>query len=143
VDGATVRRSGTVKGGLRPGGKLLMACANPTIESNRVTEMHPVACTAKHTSEFAGLFVTKRKSSAELTSGELEKGCDATIAKFAGIPDDGTVENRVGWLGFPPDDTAWALGDRAVRCFLWLNGEKMTGTYRNAGPGKLKIHYTN
>ena len=72
----------------------------------------------------------------------VEKGCDATIATFAGIPDDDTVTNRVGWLGFPPDDTSWAAGDHAVRCFLWLNGETMTGSYRDAGRAKLKIHYT-
>jgi hypothetical protein len=143
IDGALVRRTATMKDGLKPGGQLLMSCANPKIQSNRVTEMHSVACTAKHTSEFAGLFESKRTSSAQLTTRELEKGCDATIAKFAGIPADGTVANRVGWLGFPPDDTAWDLGDHAVRCFLWLNGEQMTGSYRNAGRGKLKIHYTN
>jgi len=32
-------------------------------------------------------------------------------------------------------------GWHAVRCFLWLNGEPMTGSYRNAGSKKLKIQY--
>ncbi|MBM2623360.1 septum formation family protein [Actinoplanes sp. LDG1-06] len=141
VDGELVRRSGSLGGSLAGAGKMRMTCANPKVTGDRVTEMHPVACASKHTAEFAGLFESKRATVAELTSGELEKGCDATIARFAGLPNDGTVRNRVGWLGFPPDGTSWKLGDRAVRCFLWLNGERMTGTYKNAGPRKLKIHY--
>ena len=77
-----------------------------------------------------------------LTPAEVEKGCDTVIAGFADVPDDGDISYRVGWLSFPPDNTAWELGDRAVRCFLWNNGETMTGSYRKAGPGKLRIHYT-
>jgi hypothetical protein len=118
-----------------------MTCANPKIKGEQVTEMHPVACSSAHTSEFAGLFTSTAKTADDLSAGKVEKGCDATIAKFAGIPNDSSVTARVGWLGFPPDDTSWKSGDRAIRCFLWLNGEKMTGSYRNAGPGKLKIHY--
>ena len=143
VDGALVRRSGSMKGTVKAGGKLHMGCANPTIAGDSVTEMHPVACTSSHTAEFAGLFATTRRESSALTSDDLAKGCDATIAAFAGLKNDGTVKSRVGWLGFPPDDTAWAMGDRAIRCFLWLNGDKMKGSYRNAGPGKLKIHYAS
>jgi hypothetical protein len=141
VDGALVRRRGSMKGAVQPGGRLRMACANPTIEDDSVTEMHPVACGRTHTAEFAGLFATDRAKSSQLSGDELAKGCDAAIAKFAGLPDDDTLPSRIGWLGFPPDDAAWAMGDRAIRCFLWLNGETMTGSYRNAGTAKLKIHY--
>lgn len=142
IDGALARRSGSLKGALRAGGKLRMACANPRVEGDQVTEMHPVACGSAHTAEFAGLFATTRRSSADLSEDDLGTGCNAAIAKFTGLRDDGDLPSRIGWLGFPPDDTAWKLGDRAIRCFLWLDGEKMTGSYRNAGPGKLKIHYT-
>jgi len=141
VDGTLVSRSGSMKGGLKPGGDLVMSCANATLKNDRVTELHPVACAGKHTAEFAGLFVSKRDSSADVTDKELEKGCDAAIAKFAGVPDDSNLQYRVGWLGFPPDDTAWDLGDHAIRCFLWVNGEKLTGSYRNGGSRKLPIRY--
>lgn len=141
VDGALVRRSGSLKGSMRAGGKLRMACANPTIAGDTVTEMHPVPCASSHTAEFAGLFATREAKSSDLSSDDLAKGCDAAIARFAGLANDGSVPSRVGWLGFPPDDAAWRMGDRAIRCFLWLNGERMTGSYQNAGPGKLKIHY--
>ncbi|MEU4240466.1 septum formation family protein [Actinoplanes sp. NPDC026619] len=143
VDGALVRRSATMKGAVKAGGKLRMACANPTIDGESVTEMHPVACATTHTAEFAGLFATTAKNSDDISSDALADGCDKAIAKFTGLRDDSNLESRIGWLGFPPDDTAWQMGDRAIRCFLWLNGEKMTGSYRNAGPSKLKIHYSN
>ncbi|GIM97680.1 septum formation family protein [Paractinoplanes toevensis] len=143
VDGALVRRSGSMKGAVKGSGKLRMTCANPTIKGESVTEMHPVACASTHTAEFAGLFETTAKRSSDVSGDALADGCDRAIAKFAGLSDDGSLESRIGWLGFPPDDTAWQMGDRAIRCFLWLNGEKMTGSYRNAGPSKLKIHYSD
>jgi hypothetical protein len=141
VDGAVVDRTTTIKGGLKAGSKLRMACADPKIEGEQVTEMHPVTCSSAHTAEFAGLWQTTAKTPDGLSTATVEKGCDATIAKFAGIPDNSSITARVGWLGFPPDETSWQSGDRAIRCFLWLNGEKMTGSYRHAGTKKLKIHY--
>jgi hypothetical protein len=140
VDGALVRRTGTITGAVGSGA-LRMACANPAIKGDTVTEMHPVPCAGNHTAEFAGLFESTRRTSAELSNDDMADGCDTAIAEFADLPDDANLASRVGWLGFPPDDIAWEMGDRAVRCFLWLNGEKMKGSYRNAGPKKLKIQY--
>jgi hypothetical protein len=142
VDGAVVDRTTSMKAGLATAGsKLRMACADPTIKGEQVTEMRPVTCSNAHTAEFAGLWLTTARSFGELSTDVVEKGCDATIAKFAGLPDNSSITARVGWLGFPPGQTSWQSGDRAVRCFLWLNGEKMTGSYRHAGTAKLKIHY--
>ncbi|MEU8813034.1 septum formation family protein [Actinoplanes sp. NPDC048796] len=141
-DGTLVRRSSSVRDGLKGAANLKMTCADAAVQGDQVTGLRTVSCAAEHTSEFAGLFVSKRPTSAAVTSAEMEKGCNAAIAKFTGVPNDNTIKNRVGWLGFPPDKDSWRQGDRAVRCFLWLNGEKMTGSYRNAGTKKLKIHYT-
>jgi hypothetical protein len=141
VDESPVDRSKSLRAGLRAGAPLRMGCADPKIEDDEVTEMRPIACAARHTAEFAGLFESKRAWPADVTDADLEKGCGTVIARFTGIPDDGNVPHRVGWIGFPPDYTAWGRGDRAIRCFLWLNGEPMTGSYRNAGTSKLKIQY--
>jgi hypothetical protein len=143
VDGRVINRTTSLKAALRPGSPLRMACANPTIKGEQVTEMHPVPCSGAHTSEFAGLFTTTAKTSDDVPIDKVEKGCDRAIARFAHVPDDGSITARVGWLGFPPDDASWKAGDQSIRCFLWLNGEKMRGSYRNAGTAKLKIHYVN
>ena len=138
--GDPVRRSGSVRGGLTAG-KLRMSCADPRIRGRQVAAMHPVSCAGRHTSEFAGLYQARAGSLREVTDAQLAKGCGSAIAAFTGIPDDRNVRHRVGWLGFPPDDAAWRLGDRAIRCFLWLDGEPMTGSYRDAGTRRLPIHY--
>jgi len=143
VDGHVINRRSSLKAGLKAGSALRMTCADPRIKGEQVTEMHPVACSSAHTSEFAGLFTTTGKTSGDVSADRVEKGCDAAIAKFAGIPDDSAITARVGWLGFPPDDASWAAGDHSIRCFLWLNGEKMRGSYRGAGPSKLKVHYVS
>lgn len=141
VDGRVVDRRGTLTGALRAGSALLMACANPTIEDDRVTEIHPVPCARPHTAEYAGLFTSPHADLDDLTAGETEKGCYAAIARFAKVPNDSDLKFRTGWISFPPDRAAWQLGDHAVRCFLWSGADRMTGSYRAAGPGKLKIHY--
>lgn len=143
IDGHVIDRRTSLRAGLKAGSALAMTCANPTIRGEQVTEMHPVACSSAHTSEFAGLFSATAKTSGDVSAAKVEKGCDAAIAKFARVPDDSSITARVGWLGFPPDDTSWKSGDHSIRCFLWLNGEKMRGSYRNAGTSKLKIHYVN
>jgi len=141
VDGSPTGRASSLRGAMRAGSALRIACANATLDGSAVSAMHPVACSSGHTTEFAGLWESSVASASSLTDAMLAKGCGATIAGFAGIPDDDTLHNRVGWLGFPSDDDSWDLGDHSVRCFLWLNGEKMTGSYRNAGTAKLTIHY--
>jgi hypothetical protein len=143
VDGHVVNRKTSLKSGLKTGSALLVTCANAKIEGERVTEMHPVTCSKAHTSEFAGLFTATAKTSRAVSVDKVEKGCDAAIAKFAHVPDDSSITARAGWLGFPPTDSSWQYGDHSIRCFLWLNGEKMTGSYRNAGPAKLKIQYAS
>jgi hypothetical protein len=141
VDGSLIGRTSSLRGAMRRGSALRISCADATLAGEQVTAMHPVACSAGHTTEFAGLWESSVASPGSLTNTMMEKGCGGAIAKFAGIPDDDTLHNRVGWLGFPSDDNSWSLGDHTVRCFLWLNGDKMTGSYRNAGTSKLKIHY--
>jgi hypothetical protein len=138
VSGDLVSRTGSLRGAVGAAGRLRMTCANPKIEDDRVTAMHPVDCARDHTAEFAGLFLTTRRTP---SADDLAAGCEKTIATFAKLPVDGSLSARIGWLGFPPDADAWDLGDRAVRCYLWLNGATMKGSYRNAGPGKLKIQY--
>jgi hypothetical protein len=144
-DGSLVWRKTSMKGALLSGSPLRLGCANATIKDESVSAMRPVACSASHTAEFAGIWVSgsTASTSAGLSTGKVEKGCDAAIAKFAAVPDNKDIKARTGWLGFPPDDQSWSSGDHSVRCYLWLNGEKMTSSYKNAGPKKMKIHYTN
>jgi hypothetical protein len=138
--GDPVDRTASLKGALKPGGKLLATCANPTVKGPAVTALHPAACSTKHIAEFAGLFTSKKSDPRAVTESEFGKGCYPVVAKFAGLRNDSNLQYRVGWMSFMPSEYAWERGDHAVRCFLWLPGKK-TGSYHNAGPGKLPINY--
>ncbi|MGK5677767.1 septum formation family protein [Actinoplanes sp. URMC 104] len=145
VRGEPVRRSASLRGALAGAGPLRLTCADPDLDGERITGMHPVPCAGRHTAEFAGIFEIDGgpSSVAGLTADDVGPGCQAAIARFAGIPDDDTIASRAGWLSIPPDPGSWKLGERGVRCFLWLDGEQMTGSYRNAGTRKLKIQYAD
>lgn len=143
IDRTAIERKGTMKGSLKPGGKLLMTCANTTIGSDDGLDEHPVSCASKHDTEFAGLYVSAKKEYSDFTRAEMDKGCSPVLARFAGVPNNRDLEYRVGWVAFQPDEHAWSLGDHAMRCFLWFAPRKVTGSYRKAGTGKLAIQYAN
>ncbi len=46
-----------------------------------------------------------------------------------------------GVISLPGDDDVWALGDRGVRCYLWLDGSALTGTLKGKGTAGLPIQY--
>ena len=141
ADGDLVARTGSLYAAM-DNADFRLACFNPAIEDDNVTEMTTVDCAKPHHAEFAGLWTAPKMSRDNLgTSPALAKGCLSTIARYAKVPDDSMMKYRTGWLGFPGSDLAWSAGDRSVQCFLWLSGETMTGSYRGAGPGKLRIHY--
>jgi len=141
-EGHVMPRQGSLRRAMITRSGLVMRCFNPAVTRSDVGAMHPASCTAAHTAEFAGLWQAPGGDYDALNTARIEKGCDTVIAKFAAVPDDKDLPSRTGWLGFPPGETMWQLGDRSVQCFLWLNGEKMTGSYRDAGPAKLRLHYT-
>jgi hypothetical protein len=142
ASGDLILRQGSLRRAMITQDQLALRCFNPVVSGPEVSAMRPAACAGRHTAEFAGLWIAPAGDYAKLTTARIEKGCDSVIADFAAIPDDADLTSRTGWLGFPSSETSWLLGDRSVQCFLWLNGEKMTGSYRRAGTGKLKIHYT-
>jgi hypothetical protein len=135
-----VVRQGSMKGSLKPGGKLLMGCATSTLTSDDDLDQHKVACASRHDTEFAGLYLSKTAGWEAVSQTEMDKGCYPVLAKFAGIPNDRNLKFRVGWAAFQPDTYSWSHGDHAIRCFLWLDPQKVTGSDRKAGPGRLPIN---
>ena len=140
--GDVVGRDASLLGALKHDPELLLRCADPTVSGDSVRKMTPVACARPHRAEFAGLWTAPKMSLTALEgSPQLSKGCLSVIARYTGVPNDSMIKYRTGWLGFPFGAPAWNAGDRTVQCFLWLSGETMQGSYKGAGPKKLKIHY--
>jgi putative regulator of septum formation len=140
--GDVAGRAGSLSNALAGSADLRLACFDPTVSGDSVQRMRVVDCARPHHAEFAGLWTAPPMTRDALESSpEFARGCLSTIARFTAVPDDGMVKYRTGWLGFPGSEAAWDAGDRTVQCYLWLAGETLTGSSRNAGPGKLKVHY--
>jgi hypothetical protein len=141
---SAVSREGTLKGLLPTpaGARLKLACFNPVVSAVRVESMKPVPCAGRHHAEYVGRWAPAHPTQALLNDdAAAARGCRSVIAGYAGVPDDGNLKYRTGWIGFSPTSQDWNAGIRDVRCFLWLDDITITGSYRHAGPGKLKINY--
>jgi Septum formation len=137
-------RSGTLEGVLATpaGTALTLACFNPVVSAARVESMTPAPCAGRHHAEYVGRWAPRRPTPALLDDdARAARGCGSVIARYAGVPDDGDLKYRTGWIGFSPTPDEWNAGIRDVRCFLWLDDVTITGSYRNAGPAKLRINY--
>jgi Septum formation len=140
--GDLVGRDASLRDALKHEPDLLLRCFNPTVSGEDVQTMASVDCARAHHAEFVGLWTAPKIALKDLEgSPQLGKGCLSAIARYTKVPNDSMIKYRTGWLGFPGGDQAWNAGDRTVQCFLWLSGETMKGSYRGAGPNKLKINY--
>lgn len=138
----TVSRTGSLRGTLKGAAPLALRCFQPTVKSETVGGMKAVDCAKSHDAEFAGLWTAPDIKFANLNDDtRMAKGCRSTIADWAEVPDNGDVQYRYGYLAFAPTRPEWDDGIRSVQCFLWIEGRGMTGSYRNAGTGKLPINY--
>lgn len=135
-------RTGSLAGELTRDSPLRLGCFSPAVNDDAVRTMKPTSCTAKHTAEFVGLWrapdVSYAKQSADRT--RTAAGCRSAIADYTGVPDDGDVQYRAGWISFNPTRAEWQNGERRVRCFLWLSDRTLTRSLRDAGPSALPVN---
>jgi hypothetical protein len=141
---APISRRGSLRGALtgRAAAELTLTCFDPVSLGARIERMTPVRCARRHHAEYAGQWAPKRPTAAMLRDDkQAGRGCNGVIARYAGVPDDGNLRYRTGWISFSPTPDDWNAGIRDVRCFLWLDDIAVTGSYRGAGPAKLTINY--
>jgi hypothetical protein len=143
-DGGAAGRDDSLAQALTGDAVLKQRCFNPTVDSSEVSAMPTAPCTGAHHAEFAGVWTAPAgvKLDALGDDPRFAKGCRTAIARFAAVPDDSNLQYRVGYLGLPPTDASWKMGDRGVRCYLWLSDETLRGSYQGAGGKKLPIHYS-
>jgi Septum formation len=100
------------------------------------------ACTEPHNAEYTG-FVKVSYAYTDLKNhaDEFFGKCRSSIARYAGVPDDGNVKYRTGVSIDFPAQADWEAGDSNVRCFMWLGSEKKTRSIKGVGTGGLPIHY--
>jgi hypothetical protein len=135
----------SLKGSLsNPTGNVRLGCVAITETSaSAIDKMLPISCTTAHNGEYAGVWdapdgpypddATARRT-ANLN------GCRGVVSAYAGIPNDNNFTYRTGQVATPFNKAEWELGNRGVRCYIWLN-KSVSTTLKGAGAGGLPINY--
>jgi hypothetical protein len=141
LDGGGDARRGSLAGALGGRSPLRLGCFDPAVDDTEVRDMTPVSCTKPHAAEFAGLWTAPDVSYAEQARDRERSatGCRSAIARHTGVPDDGDVRYRTGWISIAPTRTEWEQGERRVRCFLWSSERRLTRSLAGAGPEALPV----
>ena len=145
-DGGVVQRTGSLRNALATGkSDLMLTCYAIQLDnSGAIQSMPPLGCTARHNAEFVGVWyagddLDYPKKDADWT--KFHDGCRKLIATYVGVPDDADLQFRTGVVSLPGGEDVWALGDRGVRCYLWLDGVGLTGSLKGKGAKSLPVQY--
>jgi hypothetical protein len=137
-------RTTSLKGGLVGSADLKLGCMTITETSaQEIDKILPVACSSAHNGEFAGVW--DAPDGAYPTDANARKtanlnGCRAIVAAYAGIPNDSNFTYRTGQVATPFNKASWELGNRGVRCYIWLN-KNVSNSLKGVGTGGLPINY--
>jgi hypothetical protein len=144
-DGELVQRTGSLRSALtEPDSPLRLTCyAVQLTAAGTIDRMPARPCTAQHNAEFAGVW--KAGDLPYPKTGEqwaaFHNGCRTLIAAYAKVPNDKNLEFRTGVVSLPGGEDVWADGDRGVRCYLWVDGAKLTASVKGGGDKALPIQY--
>jgi hypothetical protein len=137
-------RTASLKGVLAGDRPAALTCFKVTIKDDAVDSMLGVDCATGHNGEFAGIWEAP-PGAYPAEGAQREKaslnGCRGVVASFAGIPNDDKFQYRVGQITFGFTKADWELGNRGVRCYLWMHGKTFTKSMKGAGPNGLPINY--
>ena len=145
-DGGLVQRAGSLRDALKQGASpLRLTCYAIKLDANGAIDTMPgVSCAARHNAEFVGVWYAGSTAPYPKTAaqwGALHDGCRKLIAQYVGVPDDEDLQYRTGVVSLPGGADVWALGDRGVRCYLWLEGSALTASLKGKGVAGLPIQY--
>jgi len=144
-DGDLVLRTGSLRDVLkRPAPALQLSCyAVRTNAGGGIDTMPPASCAKPHNAEFVGLWTAPDLPYPKAGDDweRFHDGCRTRIATHVGVPDDANLEFRVGVVSLPGGEDVWQAGDRYVRCYLWLDGAKLTSSLKGRGAKALPVQY--
>ncbi|GIJ75569.1 Septum formation [Micromonospora phaseoli] len=139
---AVVLRTGSLRDTLRTASALRLGCQQArTGRGGVVQSLVPVDCAERHDAEFAGVWPAPDRPYPTRTAqwAPFYAGCRSVLARWAGLPDDGDLVFRSDVVVRPPGAGRWRVGDRGVRCYLWLSDRSVTGSLKGAGPTGLPV----
>ena len=144
-DGGLVMRLGSLKGALAPSGSSLrLTCYAIQLDSAGAIDTMPAAgCRSGHNAEFVGIWKAANLDypSEDAQWAKFHDGCRELIATYVDVPDDKDLQYRTGVVSLPGGEDVWALGDRGVRCYMWLDGAELTKSLKGVGTKGLPVQY--
>jgi hypothetical protein len=126
--GKVVIRKESLRDGLRGDKALGLSCVNDFGENDEsVDGIDFVACTAKHTAEFSGVFTVTPANRAYPGDDQLGEivldGCEQLAAKYLGLPNTNIPEG-LGWFSLGTTEEDWGQGNQSVRCYVGVFDRK-------------------
>lgn len=123
---------------------LLLRCFEAeTPDPDQVDRLIPTGCGEPHDAEFVGTWVAPDvpylDQEDEDSHEQVHRGCLEEVAGYVDVPVDGNLQFRSGTITFGMREEEWDRGDRAFRCFLWLDDEDLTRSLKGTGTDGLPI----
>ncbi|MET7960661.1 septum formation family protein [Micromonospora zamorensis] len=136
-----VVRSGSLRDTLKGTSGLRLGCQQTGRTASRVQTLAPVECGKQHDAEFVGVWRAPDTAypSRDSDWSPLYDGCRSVLGRYVGVPDDADLSFRSGVVVRPPGAGRWRVGDRGVRCYLWLSDRTVTASLKGAGPAGLPV----
>ncbi|MEU2615549.1 septum formation family protein [Micromonospora sp. NPDC007271] len=136
-----VTRTGSLRDGLKGPSALRLGCQRTGGDARRVQTLTPVDCRTAHDAEFVGVWPAPDRPypTKDADWAPLYAGCNTVLARYVGVPDDAHLRFRSGVVVRPPGSGRWVVGDRGVRCYLWLSDRTVTTSLKGAGPAGLPV----
>ncbi|MEU8260942.1 septum formation family protein [Micromonospora sp. NPDC048999] len=135
-----VTRTGSLRDALKGPSALRLGCQR-TGGDLRVQKLTPIDCGTSHDAEFVGVWPAPEGPYPTKNADwvPLYAGCNSILARYVGVPDDAMLRFRSGVVVRPPGSGRWAVGDRGVRCYLWLSDRTVTASLKGAGEAGLPV----
>ncbi|WBB66057.1 septum formation family protein [Micromonospora sp. WMMD812] len=137
-----VTRTGSLRDVLKGASSLRLGCQQTRSGAGGgVQTLLPVECATRHDAEFVGVW---RAPDGPYPTRDadwvpLYDGCRAVLGRYVGVPVDTDLHYRSGVVVRPPAAGRWRVGDRGVRCYLWLSDRAVSASLKGAGPAGLPV----
>ena len=144
-EGDLVQRAGSLRNALKAADSpLRLTCYAIELDGDGAITTMPVArCSTKHNAEFVGIWQAGDLAYPKQDTQwkKFHTGCRKLMASYVGVPVDADLEFRAGVVSLPGGEDVWAQGDRAVRCYLWIDSATLTSSLKGKGARALPVQY--
>lgn len=140
LDDSVRQRTGSLKGALKTDSDLRYGCYKPTFTGDAITAYLPKRCDEPHRVEFIGIHEVTYRTLEEVgkADGPIHRACLSLIAKYAKVPDNADMQYRTGTTYPLPSKAEWDLGNRGIRCMVYLDRD-LTRSIRGGGGRVLPV----